>query len=240
MGRVAKPARAEIARIRREQIVEAAVAIISEQGLQNLSLSAIEQRADMSRGQLTYYFPAKEDILLAMFDRLLMLLKERVQTSSGEGHPCVGNDRGWERVRRVLTLVLTQKPAHPEFGALQYTFLAQASHRDDFRQRLANLYEAWRSSVASDLAEELTGRAGVTASPRALATFIQAILHGLFIQNAADPEVFDWQEMLALCLDILETYLHVPRRAEKPPSANGSRPRRRARRSVDPSGGSHE
>ncbi len=66
-----KPARIDIGSIRRDQIVEAAVAVIAERGLQNLSLSEIEKKAVMSRGQLTYYFPTKESILLAVFDRLV-------------------------------------------------------------------------------------------------------------------------------------------------------------------------
>ena len=37
--------RIDVGRIRREQVVEAAVAVITEEGLQNLSLSAIEKRA---------------------------------------------------------------------------------------------------------------------------------------------------------------------------------------------------
>ncbi len=53
-----KTPRIDIGTIRRQQIVEAAVAIIAEQGLQNLSLSQIEKKAGMSRGQLTYYFPS--------------------------------------------------------------------------------------------------------------------------------------------------------------------------------------
>src|SRR5437870_8235936 len=66
--------RVTIASIRRTEIVDAAVAVIAEQGLQNLSLSEIENKVGMSRGQLTYYFKAKEDILLAVFDRLLLLM----------------------------------------------------------------------------------------------------------------------------------------------------------------------
>src|SRR5438105_4644343 len=69
--------RADIVNARREQIVEAAVAVIAEQGLHNLSLSEIETRAGMSRGQLTYYFGTKEAILLAVFDHLLELLCKR-------------------------------------------------------------------------------------------------------------------------------------------------------------------
>jgi hypothetical protein len=43
-------------------------------------------------------------------------------------------------------------------------------------------------------------------SPRALATLVQAILHGLAMQRAADPNAFDREEMLELCLDVLSHY----------------------------------
>ena len=80
-----KNGRVDVGRVRREQIVEAAVAVIAEQGLQSLSLSEIEKRAGMSRGQLTYYFPAKEDILLAVFDRLLLVVEDRERLGLGAG-----------------------------------------------------------------------------------------------------------------------------------------------------------
>ena len=72
--------RVDIRSIRREQVIEAAASIIAEQGIQNLSLSEIEKKTGMSRGQLTYYFRAKEDILLAVFDRLVQLIHQRIGT----------------------------------------------------------------------------------------------------------------------------------------------------------------
>src|ERR1700687_4455651 len=106
-----KTPRIDVGSIRRSQIVEAASAIISEQGLQNLSLSEIEKKAGMSRGQLTYYFKAKEDILLAVFDRLLALLYARVgqpETETAAG-PCSGT--AWEWVQHLLASVLLRPPA---------------------------------------------------------------------------------------------------------------------------------
>src|SRR3712207_15138 len=60
-----------VARKRRDEIVTAATEIIAGEGLHRLSLARIEARTGMTRGQLTYYFPAKESILLAVFDRML-------------------------------------------------------------------------------------------------------------------------------------------------------------------------
>jgi AcrR family transcriptional regulator len=210
--------RIDVGSIRREQIVEAAVAVITDEGLQNLSLSAIEKRAGMSRGQLTYYFPAKEDILLAVFDRLLHMIHDRLRQAGQV--PCHNAGTGWDRLRHFLSCMLLQPPLVPEFHALQYTFLSQIGHRDDFRTRLANLYEEWRKHMAADLAAELARRGGLAVSPRTFASLVQALLHGLAMQRAADPEAFDRQEMLTLCLDLLGRYLH-------PETGNGSTPRQR-------------
>jgi AcrR family transcriptional regulator len=228
-----KSRRIDIASIRREQVVEAAVKIITEQGLQNLSLSEIEKKADMSRGQLMYYFPTKEDILLAVFDRLVLMMYQRIGTPMGEGRD---DTSGWEWTRHLLEKLLgtPRGSVNAQFGCLQYTFLAQMGHRQDFRRRLATLYEQWRSNMALGLAAdmELHGAAR-RVSPRALASLIQAILHGLAMQRAADPDAFDSQEMLELCLDVLGTFLwDQPRPSikQKPARANKKGPPARARR----------
>ncbi len=214
-----KTPRIDVGSIRRDQIVQAAVDIIAEQGLQNLSLSEIEKKAGMSRGQLTYYFPAKEDILLAVFDRLIDMMRER---AGGD----LAGEPGWERMERLLRKILLEPPAFPQFGPLQYTFLSQIGHRDDFRRRLANLYEEWREHVARDLAAASARRPGRKASPRAVATLVQAVIHGLFVQRAADPDAYDREEVFELLLDMLAGYLRSGETDPKPnrrrPVANGS------------------
>src|SRR5947209_4584884 len=136
--------RIDIRSIRRGQVIEAAAAIIAEQGLQNLSLSEIEKKTGMSRGQLTYYFRAKEEILLAVFDRLVQLMYQRIGTPNGDARAPPG---GWEWVQHLLQQLLGRLPVSPEFSCLQYTFLSQIGHREDFRRRLASLYEGWRSAM---------------------------------------------------------------------------------------------
>src|SRR5438132_114695 len=196
-----KNQRIDIASIRRAEIVEAAVAVIAEKGLQNLSLSQIEKKAGMSRGQLTYYFPTKEDILLAVFDRFLFLMYQRM--ASAADHPCE-TSKWWDWVLHLFSTLLQEPPPSPEFNGLQYTFLAQSSHREDFRQRLAKLYEEWRGHMTQGLTVELTQECPVRdVPPRAMATVVQALLHGLTMQLAADPKAFDREETVKLCLDML-------------------------------------
>jgi AcrR family transcriptional regulator len=217
-----KNGRITIGSIRREQIVDAAVAVIAEQGIQHLSLSEIEKKVGMSRGQLTYYFKTKEDIFLAIFDRLLLLMCQ--QHGEGSEHPFATMD--WlDIVQHLLEMVLQDPSPHPEFHALQYSFLSQISHREDFRLRLANLYEEWRSHGVRDIRKQLKERPAVRkVSPRALSSLVQAMLHGLAMQKAADPDAIQTREVVKLCLDMLRTYLWV---AESTPNQPAKRAKRR-------------
>ena len=198
----------DVGRRRREQVIEAAVAVIAEKGIQHLSLSAIEEKTRMSRGQLTYYFHSKEDILLAVFDR--MIDEMRKAHDSGKPPPDAPAlcGEGWQKVKALLTCLILHPPERPEFHALQFTFLSQIVHREDFRKRLASLYEYWRGLGSADFAAAMPPAPGGPAvSARTLASFIQAILHGLAIQRVADPASYDPQEMLTLTLYLLGNYL---------------------------------
>ena len=209
--KVKKNGRIDIAKIRRQQIVEAAVAVIAEQGLQHLSLSEIEAKVSMSRGQLTYYFKTKEAILLAVFDHLVHLMTQQ----RGQNGPAPWKPESWQEVVKVvLGKILHEPPAHPQFGCLQYTFLSQISHREDYRRRLADLYEDWRGQMAL----LLRGSNKRKYSARTVASLIQAVFHGVAMQAAADPNAFDRAEMTNLCLDLLNNYL-----TESSPRARASR-----------------
>jgi hypothetical protein len=118
----------------------------------------------------------------------------------------------------------------PQFHSLQYTFLSQTAHREDFRQRLANLYENWRVQMAEDFAADLARKPGPrVASPRTFASMVQALFHGLGMQRAADPNAYDRQEMVDLCLDVLGSYLNQPPAGDvKSPEPNSEEPTKSA------------
>lgn len=217
--------RIDVASIRREQIIEAAAHIIVEQGLHNLSLSKIEQRAKMKRGQLTYYFPTKETILLAVFDHLLFLMLKRMDPNFPNFQEKIGVPSAWECFLQQFPQVMKTDPIGKEFHALQFTFLAQVSHREDYRKRLACGFEEWRTALAAHW--QVTARPELElakhVSPRTISSFVQAIIHGLGVQLTADPEAFDRQEMLEFCLGILAP-LFVTRTEEPTEKQETNRP----------------
>lgn len=191
----------EIALARREQILDAAEAIIAGHGIQQLSLGRIEERAGMSRGQLTYYFPTKESILLAVHDRMLRRMIRELQTDDGP-KPMTG--RAWECLQYGLRRHLDPAwptPAAQNLLSLLFTFLAQMGHREEYRKRLAQWYAEWRGFIAADVAGSVPEPRPV--SPKTAAALVQAIFHGLDVQLMMDPGAFDRAEMFATVVNLL-------------------------------------
>lgn len=201
-GEADPPGLSDTARQHRDRIMDAAEAIIAGEGIDKLSLGRIEHRlGGMSRGQLTYYFPTREAILLAVFER--MLRRMIAQDLAGDGpKPMTG--RAWDCLAEGLGRALGPdgpKPGERDLFSLLYTFLAQMGHRPDYRDRLAHLYRGWRGLIAADLEGSVPGPHPVP--PAVAASLIQALFHGLGMQLAVDPNAFDRADMLAACLRLM-------------------------------------
>ena len=192
-----------VARRRRDEIVLAATEIISTQGLHRLSLAKIEEQTGMARGQLTYYFRTKEDILLAVFDRMLArMIEEALAEADQRGVPRPGTGAARECLRDGLTRLVSEEQGerNKQLFALVHTFMAQVHHREDYRQKLAAAHAGWRTHLAADYA---SSTANPPLDPNLYASIVMALFQGLGGQLAVDPDAFDRGEMAAACLRLL-------------------------------------
>ena len=193
-----------VARKRRDEIVTAAAEIISTQGLHRLSLAKIERKTGMARGQLTYYFRTKEDILLAVFDRMLArMIEAGIADAIAHGAPPPNTGRAFDALRVKFDRSFGPDPVPADDGlhALVCTFMAQVRHRDDYREKLASAFAGWRGFLTADLASSLPADAPVR--PEVLASVVMALFQGLGGQLAVDPDAFDRTEMARACLKLL-------------------------------------
>lgn len=216
-GHAAGDTASAVAARRREQVVDAAADIIATQGIHQLSLAKIEKRAGMTRGHLTYYFPTKEDILLAVFDRMLQRM---IATRMAADGPKPGTKKARECAAEMF--VHSLKPPTPElqaFYSLIHTFHAQLAYRADFREKIARAHANWRQGIACDYADSVPDP---PVRPAVAASILMALAQGLTGQLLVDPEAFDRAEMLA-ALQALVAPLFAPPR-EPAPRADESFP----------------
>ncbi|NUT34465.1 MAG: TetR family transcriptional regulator [Hamadaea sp.] len=86
---------------RRTQLLDTALALIAEQGLRGLTHRAVQDAAGLPHGSVTYYFKTRDQLVLAVVERIIEIDRERAQ-------PAI----------RAALRALTAAPAEPDYQKL--------------------------------------------------------------------------------------------------------------------------
>ena len=182
-----------------QRILEAAERILTDKGYSRLTLQAIEEESGEFRALVAYYFGNKRGLVQAVVDSLMSegnaALKAKLADAadSADGVPA---------------LLETQRQISADWRGFRAFFelLPHIMHDDQMRARLA---ESYRSSRELDtrLLESASDALGPADFDR-LAALSVAVVEGLAVQCAADPEDFDhegtyrlWQSMVLRLLE---------------------------------------
>lgn len=174
-------------RERRQLIIDTARDILKTSGITGLVLRDVADELGITHGNLQYYFPTKEDLLLAIFDQELLkyttTLHEAIKrTSSKQGRIAAIVDSGFSQLRsdstplwRMIISMCDQSPALADI-------LRQVNKRYD-----------------QELADELASIAPEMPAQRRhhIAQMIRLMLDGLGVQlgwddaNSADMRALE-------------------------------------------------
>ena len=180
-------------RIRREDILSAAVAVYGEAGYHGSSLREVAKRAGITHAGLLYYFPTKEALLTAVLERRDIEDAERLQ---------LGAPPGLHVLRHFIALA-EHNVAHPGIVDLYSRLAAEAVAPDHpAHDYFVRHYQLARDAALASfqmLADEGRLRAGVEPGMAAL-TFI-ALMDGLQVQWLTTPDDVDLVGSLRVYLD---------------------------------------
>lgn len=184
------------------RILEAAQEILAERGYAELTITAISQVSGVNRALVSYYFGGKAGLLAALVDTLFqdpgVGLVEEIRTSDGSEK--AGRFLDWQR--RVSRAERTNR--------MLYELLPRALRDPQVRARFAEEYRVYRAVDA-----ELLGAAPRKLNEQeleSLAAVTIAVVEGLGIQQALDPEGFDHEAAWRAWRDVVGAYLGLPRR----------------------------
>ncbi|MEV4313156.1 TetR/AcrR family transcriptional regulator [Actinocrispum sp. NPDC049592] len=182
-------------RLRREDIITAAVAVYGEVGYHGSSLREIAKRAGITHAGLIYYFPTKEALLAAVLER-----RDAEDSQRFDVPP------GLEVLRHFLALA-EHNVAHPGIVDLYARLAAEAVAEDHpAHDYFVRHYEIARDSALESfrmLAADGTLRPGVDPELATL-TFI-ALMDGLQVQWLTTPSDVDLVGSLRFYLQNLLT-----------------------------------
>lgn len=147
----------------RQRLLSAAVAVLREDGFHALTQTRVAERSGLRQSHLTYYFPRRADLLMAVAETVASQMQAGVSAQSS------GRPLDIDGLRAVLHAQLADR----EVPRLMLALVAAA----DEDARLGAWLARFHAGIAAMLAAALA-RAGVEAPVEALALF-QATLVGL-------------------------------------------------------------
>jgi len=179
------------------RILAAAQTILAERGYGDLTMSAIERESGANRALVSYYFGGKAGLLAALVESLFQ-------------NPDVGyveeisTETGPERTERFLDWQ-RRVSANDRVNRMLYELLPHALRDPDVRARFADEYRVYRRIDADCLSSTPAGLSDEELE--SLAAVSIAVVEGLGIQRALDPQGFDHARAWRSWNDVIGRYL---------------------------------
>lgn len=180
---------------RRGQILEAALRVAGTQTLRGLTIRRVAAAAGLSNGLVLFHFRSKEDLLMALLDRLL----EDTLGGLARGLRDAAAPVPREVFQRFLVGEIQRLRHEREPVELFFDFWVMGTRHPEIRRRVRKSLERYRALIREAgeevLAREPESFAGL--SPEGMAAIAVSLIEGCAIQAVIDPAGFDVDLYLA-------------------------------------------
>jgi len=184
--------------IRRPQLIQATMEVIDQVGLQAASVALIGRTAQVSPGIINHYFGGKDGLLEATMRQVLKDLGDGITQELAQVDPD-------DVVGRLLAIVrgnFNPRQLDSHVVKTWLAFWAQAMHHPVlFRLQRVNAQR-----LLSHLRRELK-RVVTAERAQFIATAIAALIDGIWLRGALNPEGIDVDQALEIITDYLERQL---------------------------------
>ncbi|PRX04859.1 UNVERIFIED_ORG: TetR family transcriptional regulator [Actinomadura viridilutea] len=169
--------------VRKDALLDAAEAVLFEQGTQALTLAAVADRAGVSKGGLLYHFPTKEALVTALVARVIGEFDALID-SFDDGSPG-GYSRAY--VRATFAILTGEARAHRRWSAI-----TAAATDPELAAPLNEAMARWHGRVREDDPDPLTG------------AVVRLAAEGLWEVVGHAPDLYDADQLEALQRRLLE------------------------------------
>ncbi|MFK2826269.1 TetR family transcriptional regulator [Bacillus sp. B190/17] len=122
------------------KILQAAIGVISEKGLDRTSITDIVKQAGVAQGTFYLYFPSKKDLIPAIAEDLLSLTLEKIKNETNQKHGF------WEIVQTLIHETFELTKSYKDVIVLCYSGLAIV-HSMEKWETIYTPYYSWLEKV---------------------------------------------------------------------------------------------
>lgn len=185
---------------RREQILKAAHEVALRRGIDGLTVRAVAARAGLSHGLVLFHFERKDQLGLALLDRVLATT---VSLEIPDDLGAIPNPR--ERLQALFRHEMHRLWAEPRRIRLLLEYWARGAHNAFIREKMSaglDRYRAAFRTIAEEVLRAEPGRLG-KSTPAGVAAALVSLIIGYPVQVMIDPDQFDIEEYLAAVQGII-------------------------------------
>jgi TetR/AcrR family transcriptional repressor of bet genes len=190
--------------VRRQQLIDATIASIHQDGFQDATVARISRRAGLSVGLVNHYFDGKDDLLASTMQMLVDLTLADI-----EG----GIDAADPPERQLVDFWqghFAPRQRSPEAISAWLSFYAQVPEREAFA-RIQRVYD----QALLDLLRPILGELVPSDRVEGIAQTLIALMYGLWLRHANDPDNVDLELIQSVArsyvTDILDVAALKPR-----------------------------
>ncbi|HEY3750037.1 MAG TPA: TetR family transcriptional regulator C-terminal domain-containing protein [Pseudonocardiaceae bacterium] len=178
---------------RRAQVLAKAIELFAEHGVE-ASLRSIGDAIGVSHAALRYYFPSRDDLLIAVYRA-----HEAADHSEAEKEQAITEDRSIVDVMRSSALRNREIPGLVELYATLTTDALQQERHPATREFVRERFRRVRAELAELVRQgQRTGAVDSDLDPEDAAALVVAASDGLQVQWLLDPEAVDVHRVLRL------------------------------------------
>ena len=187
--------------VRREEIVDAALRLILDLGYNHVTLADIAGRVGVSKGLISYYFPRKEDVFLAVLDMIV----ERLSTDF-EGF-CQADATPPEKIMMIFNNLFGNEKRARRYYTVVIDYMAQAIRERQVQEYTELIYTSYRTYIERIIADGVASGEFRTVDTQRAASMVLAMIEGLILQWFFDRKAFDLEAAYGMCADFVDVYL---------------------------------
>jgi AcrR family transcriptional regulator len=186
---------------RRGEIVTAALRLILDTGYNQVTLADIAEQVGVSKGLISYYFPRKEDVFLAVLEQIVARL-----TADFEGF-CTADVPAPEKLMMIFYNLFGNEKRARRYYTVVIDYMAQAIRECQVREYTQLIYASYRTYMERIVEDGMAkGEFRHVDAPRAV-SMILGMMEGLVLQWFFDTKGFDLDAAYEMCVDLMNTYL---------------------------------
>jgi AcrR family transcriptional regulator len=193
--------------LRRDQMLEAAAALIAERGFSDTRITDVARRVGASSALVVYYFGTKDKLLTEALRWSEVSFYESVEEML-EATPSL---RARLETLVRMTCVPEREGEVPSAWGLWFDLWAQAFRHPQVSKDREDLDNRWRDIIARVVSEGVAAKEITKVDAQAFAVAWSALLDGLSIQVALEDPQVDPERAFRIAMDYATQALGLPK-----------------------------